>query len=442
MIKRVITLIVAAALLCGACSASGEDRFDFFNFFNSDEVTISKEEYESLKRFSKLAEIYDQIMMYYYQEPDEDRMMEGAIWGMLQGLGDNYTLYYDPDDWQQLWEDDEGSYAGVGIQMLADYNANTVTISRVFKDTPAERAGIRKGDLLIRVDELDVTAETMMDASDIMRGREAETVEIEVVRRGEHIVFTVGRAVITVNWIETAMLDDQVGLIVLYEFAGDCQERLKEGVRELEEQGATALILDLRDNGGGWVEAAGNIADIFLDRQLLFYSESRDGHREEWYTEGEEKDDIPLVVLVNDGTASSSEILSGSLQDLGRALVVGTQTYGKGIMQLVIPLSGVDDRYDGMQVTYAQYFMPSGKKVHKTGITPDVIVEMPEELLGEYFELGDMADVQLQRAWEEAVSLRSGEIALSPAEPEYVEYDEAEGLAAFAPEPLYVSLLL
>ena len=440
--KWLAVLLAAALLVSAALPAFAEGRFDFFNFFNSDEVTISKAEYESLKRFSKLAEIYDQILLYYYQDPDESMMLEGAIWGMIQGLGDNYTLYYNPENWKQLWEEDKGNYAGVGIQMLANYTTQTVTISRVFKNTPAERAGLRKGDLLIRVDDLTVTADTMSDAADIMRGKVSETVEIEVVRRGENIVFTVERAMINVNWIETAMLDDQVGLIVLYEFAGDCEERLKEGVAELKEQGATALILDLRDNGGGWVDAAEKIADIFLDKQLLFYSETRTGQRDEWST-SEGKDDIPLVVLVNGASASSSEILSGSLQDAGRALVVGTQTYGKGIMQLVIPLGGVNGEEDGMQVTYAQYFMPSGKKVHKVGITPDVLVEMPEELVGTYFELGDMTDVQLKRAWEEAVKLRNGEIELAPAEPE-VETDEsdAEGLAAFAPEPLYVTLPL
>ena len=240
------------------------------------------------------------------------------------------------------------------------------------------------------------------------------------------------------------MLEDNVGLIALYEFSGDCEEKLSADVEELEKQGATALILDLRDNTGGWVDAAEKIANIFLDKQLLFYSENRAGNREERYTKAG-KDDIPLVVLVNGASASSSEILSGSLQDCGRALVVGTQTYGKGIMQYVLPLSGVEGKEDGMQVTYAQYFMPSGRKVHKIGITPDVISEMPEELVGNFFQLGDMDDPQLKTAWEQAVKLRNGEIELKPHEP--VTEEETESVsdldtAAWAPEPLYVSLPL
>ena len=407
---RIISLVLILSLVCTAsldALAVGDGLFSFFN--RDEEVTITKSEYESLKRFEKLAEIMDVVDEYYYQEPDKDAMLEYAIWGMLQGLGDNYTFYYTPKSWKQMWEDDEGVYAGVGIQMTADYNANTVTISRVFKNTPAEEAGLKKGDLLIRVDDLTVTAETMTDAALLMRGKEADTVEIEVVRRGENIVFTVGRRIITVNTVEYTMMDDQVGLLVLYDFAGDCVTAFKEALEDLRGQGATALVVDLRDNGGGWVDAAEKIADLFLDKQLLFYAEDRFGNRSENYTT-DGKDDIPLVVMVNGNSASSSEILAGSLHAAGRARLVGTQSYGKGIMQYVIPLNGRDGEEDGMQVTFAQYFLPDGTVVHKVGLTPDIIVEMPEELVGEYLELGDMTDPQLKAAWEEAVRLRQDEV--------------------------------
>lgn len=443
--KKTLSLAMALFLALGACCAVAEDenRFDFFRMFNNNEVIISKEEYDSLKHFQKLAEVYAQIQKFYYEEPDETRMLDGALWGMLEGLGDNYTFYYSPESWENMWQNDEGNYAGVGIQMLANFTTNVVTISRVFQNTPAEKAGIRKGDILVRVDDLKVTAENMSEAANLMRGKEADTVELEIIRKGENIVYTVGRAIINVNWTEKTMLDDHVGLIALYEFSGDCEERLAADVEELEKEGATALILDLRDNSGGWVDAAEKIANIFLDKQLLFYSENRQGKREERYTKAG-KDDIPLVFLVNGGSASSSEILSGSLQDAGRALLVGTQTYGKGIMQYVIPLSGVKGKEDGMQVTYAQYFMPSGKKVHKIGITPDVIVEMPEELVSEFFQLGDMSDPQLKAAWEQALKLRSGEIELKPREPvaeDGTETESSTDAAAWAPEPLFHSVL-
>ena len=403
--RRFIGFILALTMLCSSVSALavGDGLFSFFNN-RDDEVTISKEEYDSLNQFAKLKEIMDVVDIYFYEEPDKDKMLEYAIWGMLQGLGDNYTFYYNPERWKQLWDDDEGSYAGVGIQMMANFNDNTVTISRVFKNTPAEEAGLKKGDHLIRVDDLTVTAETMSDAANLMRGKEAETVEIEVVRRGENIVLTVGRRQIQVNWVEHTMMDDQVGLIVLYDFAGDCVTGFSDALKELREQGATSLIVDLRDNGGGWVDAAEKIADLFLDKQLLFYAEDRFGHRNENYTT-DGKDDIPLVIMINGNSASSSEILAGSLRAAGRATLVGTKSYGKGIMQYVVPLNGTNGQEDGMQVTFAQYFMPDGQVVHKVGLTPDVEVEMPEELIGEYFELGDMNDPQLKTAWEEAARI-------------------------------------
>ncbi len=404
----VVVLLTVSVAVYALASDSGS-IFDglFSGLTKGDTVTISREEYERLKKYDKLDEISDYIEQYYYIEPDTDKMMKWAIDGMLASLNDPYTFYYDADSWKSMWEEDEGEYAGVGIQMLGNYETDTVTISRVFKGTPAESAGIRKGDILKRVNDLTVTTQTMNDAVSIMRGGDGETVEIEVERRGEPLTFTVARAQIKINWIESKMLEDNVGYICLYEFAGDCATAFEAEVKSLEEQGATSLVVDLRDNGGGWVADALSIADIFLDKTLFFYSEDRAGKREESYTT-DGKDDIPLVLLVNEGSASSSEILSGGLQDAGRAKLVGTQTYGKGIIQYVISLS---DQTDGMQFTYAQYYMPSGKPVHKVGITPDLTVEMPEDFVGTYFDLGDMTDPQLKAAWEEAVAQR----ALAPA---------------------------
>ena len=219
-----------------------------------------------------------------------------------------------------------------------------------------------------------------------------------MLRGGEYITFQVPRAEILVNNVDYTMLENQVGYIALYDFAGECQKEFAVALDVLNAQGAKALVVDLRDNGGGWVDAAQSIGDLFLDDGILVYTEDRYGTREDMaMTAG--MDDIPLVFLVNGNSASSSEILSGSFQDRGRATLVGTQTYGKGIVQAVIPLN--DDK-EGFQLTFAQYFLPSGKEVHKIGITPDIICEMPEELMNENFALGDMTDPQLKTAWETA----------------------------------------
>lgn len=398
MKKRVITVILAAVVLSAALMAAGQAA-GFFDFSKKNKtVTISQEEYDRLKRFSTLDQMLQYVEAWYWKEPDTDAMLENAARGLMYALEDPYTFYYSPDEWTDMWADDEGEYGGIGIQLLGNPDDYSVRITRVFKDTPAEQAGLLKGDYLVRVEDIEVDAYTMQNAVNVMRGEPGGEVEVEVKRGEEYLTFRIPRAVIHVNRIESMMLSDQVGYIVLYEFAGESQKEFSAALTALRAQGAKALVVDLRDNGGGWVDAAVSVADLFLDEGVLVYSEDRYGDREEYKTQNG-KDDIPLVILVNGNSASSSEILSGGLQDAGRATLVGTLTYGKGILQTVIPLN--DDK-DGFQMTYAQYFLPSGTAVHQVGVTPDVIVEMPEEMENEALQLGDMNDPQLYAAWETA----------------------------------------
>ena len=399
MKKKTVVLFALIAVLSSFAFLSGQAAGSMSNIGKKEQtVTISQEEYDRLSRYAEMDVILQYIEEWYYQEADVDALIENATRGLLYGLEDPYTFYYNEAEWTQMWEDDEGEYAGIGIEMLGSYQDYSVTITRVFLDTPAERAGVKKGDRLVRVEDVEVDVYSMQNAVSIMRGKVDEVVEIEVLRGSEYITFQIPRAVIHVNRVEYTMLEDQVGYIVLYQFAGESEKEFSDAMNELKAQGAQALIVDLRDNGGGWVDAASQIADLFLDDGLLVYSQDRYGTRENIaMTAG--MDDIPLVILVNGNSASSSEILSGGLRDRGRATLVGTQTFGKGIIQVVIPLN---DEKNGFQMTYAQYYLPSGKEVHKVGITPDIICEMPEELVNENFLLGDMNDPQLKTAWETA----------------------------------------
>ncbi len=409
MNKRSMTAAtVLAAFLLGAVlmiSLNGQAMNSGAIKRSGNTVTISREEYNRLKRYAKIDEILQYVEAFYYVEPDTDAMIEMATRGLLYGLEDPYSFYYSEDEWAEMWDSDEGRYAGIGIQILGNYTDYSVTITRVFRHTPAERAGVLKGDVLVRVEDISVDAYSMQNAVNVMRGTVDEVVEIEVRRNGENIVYHIPRAEIEVNRLEYVMLDNDVAYIYLYEFAGDCATAFASALEELQQQGAKSLIVDLRDNGGGWVDDAVSIADLFLDKELLVYSEGRAQKRESYYTENG-KTDIPLVVLVNENSASSSEILSGGLQDLRRATIVGTTTYGKGVIQSVHPLSGAKD---GFQFTTAQYFTASGAQVHKIGITPDVLAEMPEEYASTYFQIGDMTDPQLKKAWETAVSLITAE---------------------------------
>lgn len=399
MKKKIAVFCAVIVLLSGLLALSGHAS-GFVGYLGNKEntVTISQEEYDRLSRYKQMDEILQYVEDWYYQEPDVDKLIETATKYMLYGLDDPYTFYYNEAEWTQMWEDDEGKYGGIGIQMQGNTEDNSVTITRVFRDTPAERAGVKKGDRLVRVEDLEVDFYSMQSAVNIMRGTLDESVEIEVLRGKEYLTFQITRAMIQVNYVDYTMLEDQVGYIALYDFAGECEKEFTAALNALNAQGAKALVVDLRDNPGGWVDAAQSIGDLFLEDGILVYSENRYGTRDE-LTMTAGKDDIPLVILVNGNSASSSEILSGGLQDRGRATLVGTQTYGKGILQWVIPLN---DNKEGFQMTFAQYYLSSGTKVHKVGITPDIICEMSEELLNENIPLGDMSDPQLKTAWETA----------------------------------------
>ena len=357
-------------------------------------VTISKEEYDRYKQFDTLLELMDLVDYAYFEEYDVQDMLDGAANGLLLGLGDPYTFYYTPEEYAELWEDDEGEYAGVGIQISTSYLTGLCTISRVFDNGPAREAGVLKGDILYKVEDMYVNSSTVNDAVDIMRGTPGTSVHVVFLRGTEEIEFDLVRAQITVNRIESGMLTDDIGYIYLYEFAGECAAEFQTAVKQLQDQGAKGLIIDLRDNPGGWVDAAQDIGDIFLDKGTLCYLQYNDGSRE-YYSTKAGKTDLPLVILMNENSASSSEILAGALKDRADATIVGVQSYGKGIVQTVLELDGGA----GMQMTIAQYYTPNGNAVHKVGITPDVLIELPEGDIGMY-EFGDLNDVQLAKALE------------------------------------------
>ena len=396
-------LLTLVLLLTCVFSAQATGIWDFSRK-RQETVTVSRDYYERMQRYEKMDTILQYVETWYYQEPDIDALIENATRGLLYGLEDPYSYYYNVEEWSDMWADDEGEYAGLGLYLLGNYKDYTVTVIRVFEGTPAKDAGIRRGDILVRVEDIEVTAYTMQNAVNVMRGKVGEEVEIEIYRDGEYITMKIPRAVVHVNRIASGMLDDAVGYIALYEFAGESQAEFTAAFEELKNQGAQVLLVDLRDNGGGWVQAAKEIADLFVDAGTLVYSEDRYKTREDIETT-DGKDDIPLVFLVNENSASASEILSGGLQDLGRATLVGTQTFGKGIIQTVIPLDETKGKEDGFQMTYAQYYLPSGKAVHKIGITPDVESVMPDELKTQYFQFADLSDPQLKDAYDTARKL-------------------------------------
>lgn len=396
-----LTLALTVCLLCGCAylplsgmenMLPGKNEAQVTD--NGDTVTISREQYEKYQQFDKLLEIMGIVGDNYYQDVETDKLLEGAAQGLLYGVGDPYTFYYTAEDFAEMWEEDEGEYAGIGIQISASYLTNICTVSRVFDNGPAHEAGVLKGDILYKVEDMYVDAYNLQEAVDIMRGIPGTDVNVVFLRGGEELSFTLTRAKISVNRVESTMLEDGIGYIYLYDFAGDCAVKFEAALNDLVDRGAKGIIIDLRDNPGGWTADAESIADLFMDKGVIYYLEYRDGQREYAYSKNG-KTDVQLVVLMNQYSASSSEILCGALKDRADATVVGVQSYGKGIVQAVVGLSD----QSGMQVTIAQYFTPNGNKVHQVGITPDVEVQLPEGDIGMY-QFGDLSDPQLSRALE------------------------------------------
>jgi len=399
--KRVLAVLIIPLLLlgCALLPVTVGDSVRSVLEGEPETVTISREEYERLSRYAELDELLQLVEYEYYQEPDVDAMLEGAKSGLLFGLEDPYTFYYTPEAYAAMWEEDKGEYAGLGIQLLASYETYTCAISRVFSGTPAEAAGLHKGDVLVLVEDLEVNAYNLQEAVDIMRGEVGRKVKIQVRRGNELLDFEIPRAIVHINRVSGLMLDQDIGYIALYDFMSGSNAEFQAQLDTLLAMGATGLILDLRDNPGGWVEDAQIIADIFLPECTIAYWERRDGTRE-YYNATAGEVDIPLVVLVNENSASASEILAGALQDHQKATLVGTKTFGKGIVQHVATLQDVGNWGAGMQLTIAQYFTPAGHAVHKVGIQPDVEVTLPEGSTMIQYELGDLSDIQLAKALE------------------------------------------
>ena len=366
---------------------------------NGDTVTISRAEYEKYKRFSEMFTIFDAANEYFYQEPDQDKMTEYAVRGLMAGLDDPYSYYYDPEEFAQMWEEDEGNYVGIGVMIQSNMETKVCTIIRVFKGGPAEAAGVQRGDILYRVGEdLYVNSSNLQEAVDIMRGEPDTDVEVTFLRDEKEITYTITRKPVNVNQVESKLIDQTVGYIALYEFGGQCEKEFETALNEMLSLGAKGIIIDMRDNKGGWVEQARYIADLFMDEGEICYLQYRNGeaHENEYRTK-DGKADVKIVILINENSASSAEILTGALRDCAGALTVGVNSFGKGIIQGVYP---VGENGAGYQMTVAQYFTPNGSAVHKVGIAPDYEVPLPEGDNGMY-DFADLDhDIQLIKAVE------------------------------------------
>lgn len=318
--------------------------------------------------------IHDQ---YLEQPVDDTALMQGAIRGMIDSLGDPYTAYMDPDEYREQNTPLQGEYTGIGAWV--DTSGDVLIFVSPMPDSPAEAAGIKSGDVVVKIDGEDMTGiEPDLVLKKIL-GQAGTTVKITIQREGEseYLEFEIERAVISIPTVEQELLDNQVGYIHLYSFSTNSAEEFDTALESLLDQGATSMIVDLRSNSGGFVDTTVDITSAFLPSGTVLIEEWGDGTRNEYLASEEPiATDIPLVVLVDGGSASASEIMAGALQDQGRATLIGTTTFGKGLIQNWIPL--INDS-GAVRVTIARWLTPKEQQIQGNGLTPDIVVEFTEE---------------------------------------------------------------
>ena len=310
-------------------------------------------------------------------DPTKKELYQAAIAGMVNSLNDPYSEYFSKEDFESFSEDMDGNYVGVGMSIDKKKGEPLVVVSP-FIGSPASKAGMKIGDKVIKVDNKDIIALTSTDAVKLLKGEKGTKVVLDVIREGTKGTFKVEiiRDEIKLEFVESKMLDNKVGYVSLLRFGNNTGQEIEAHIKKLQAQGMKSLIFDLRSNPGGSLGEAQDISSLFIKQKLVVLLKYKDGSKKEYNRTFQNLGDFPLVVLVNGGSASASEIVTGALKDYKRALIIGEKTFGKGIVQQIIPIGDGE----AIKLTIAQYFTPKGNYIHEKGIEPDIKVEMNEIL--------------------------------------------------------------
>lgn len=334
----------------------------------------------------------------YIGEIDEEKMIDGAIKGYVDGLGDPYTTYLDKEEMAEFTEETSSQYVGIGVYLTNDKTTNTILVVGIMKSSPALEAGMQAGDIIEKVNDVAYTGEQLNDAIKILKGEEGTTVKITVLRDNKEVDLTVTRKKITVEHVASKMLDDKIAYLQIDSFDSGVADSFKQQLTSLKNDGAKGIIIDLRSNGGGIVDEATEIADLFLKKnETILITKAKE--KDEQLTVSKNDpiiEDIPVVILVNESTASASEILAGALKDkYPNTTIVGMKTYGKGVIQTLYSLTDGS----GLKITTEEYYTPNHNKINKEGITPDVEVDLTKDADGKY-ETSFDKDAQVKKAIE------------------------------------------
>jgi carboxyl-terminal processing protease len=357
----VIVPMMVLAILCGVLIGKGWER-----------TGHATETYEELKTFS---EVLNQVQRHYVDETKTKELVQGAIRGMLSTL-DPHSAYMTPEMYKEMQVETKGEFGGVGIQI--GVKENRLAVIAPIEGTPAQRAGIKAGDFIVKVNDETTKDLTLMDAVQKMRGPKGTKVNLTIQREGtpDPLLFTLMRDTIKIESVKSKIIDN-LGYVRLTQFQEATGRDLAKAIKQFREQKVQGAILDLRNNPGGLLTAAVDVSEQFLPNgKLVVFTKNREGKKDEWLAKSKDQmDELPMIILVNEGSASASEIVAGALQDWGRAVIVGTTSFGKGSVQTILPLGDGS----GLRLTTAKYYTPKGRSIQSTGITPDIVVKLPTQ---------------------------------------------------------------
>lgn len=392
-VYKIIMLVILVAFITFIFTTIGMQQYFAGTEFGKKLVTTSENSNQIATELNKYRKIIDK---YYLGNVDEEKLKEGAIKGYIEGIGDKYTEYISKEDMKDYMEDTTGNFVGVGIYMVQDTKENKIMVLSPIKGGPAEKVGIKPGDYIIAVDGVEYTGEQMSVVSNKIKGESGTTVKIKILRENETKEYEIKREKITVNPVEGKALENNIGYIEFSSFDEGTADLFKSKFEELQKQGIKSLIIDLRNNGGGIVSEALKIADYMLEKdQVILYEVDKNNKETVEKSENDPIINMPIIVLTNENTASSSEILAGALKDNKKAKIVGEKTYGKGVIQQLLTLPDGS----GLKITSEEYLTPNKTKINGVGIEPDEKVSLPEAVKNE-LQVEEKDDTQLKKAIE------------------------------------------
>lgn len=382
-----LSVLLCMLLVCAGLTVTG--KIDIRNMI----MKVSSGSILNKKLDSKMTELQAYIDQFFLDDIDREKVQDSICKGMVDGLGDVYAAYYNEEEYKDMKEKTSGNYCGIGAYVSQSATDGAIAIVQPIKDSPAEKVGLKSGDIISEVNGKSVEGMDLTAVVSKMKGKDGTKVELTVLRDNHQKKFTITREEIHSQTVTYKMLNGKIGYIEVSSFEEVTKQQFRDALDDLEKQGEKSLVIDLRNNGGGLLSTAVDMLDRLLPEGIVVYTKDKDGKKEVYRSTDKESFDKPIAILVNENSASASEVFSGAMQDYNKAVLVGTTTFGKGIVQTVFDLS------DGtaIKLTTAKYYTPKGRNIHGTGLEPD-ITEALNDQTHRQKKSGVLIDNQMQRA--------------------------------------------